>query len=125
MPAERRISQISSAASGSSSTTRIRAGKVSLPWRMRFQRRSAVVSNLRNYLRRFRVLQPAIQFLSKQWEYDWFREVRSATRLQNPLLLRHQGVRRYGNHRNCPRFRFLAHPREEVEPVVFAEIDIE
>ncbi len=36
MPAERRILQISSALSGSSSTTRIRAGKLSLLWQARF-----------------------------------------------------------------------------------------
>ena len=87
--AEWRISQISSPVSGSSSTTRIWTGKVSLLWRMRFQRRSAVVSNLRNYLRRFRVLQPAIQFLSKQWKIDWFREARSAARPQDSFLLRY------------------------------------
>ena len=95
---------------------------------MRFQRRSAVVSNLRNYLRRFRVLQPlqpAIQFLSKQWKIDWFREARSAARLQDPFLLRHQGVCRHGNHGDFAQLWFLAHPCEEVEAVFGTEINIE
>jgi hypothetical protein len=31
----------------------------------------------------------------------------------------------HGNHGDFPRFRFSAHPGEEVEAVVFTEIDIE
>lgn len=57
IPAERRISQISSADSGSSSTARIRAGKLWLLWQTRLLEVYARSANLRILLRCFRVLQ--------------------------------------------------------------------
>jgi hypothetical protein len=34
-------------------------------------------------------------------------------------------MRSHGNHGNLPGLRFLAHPGEQVEAVIFTEIDIE
>src|ERR1700692_3186531 len=83
-----------------------------------------MVANLRIYLRRFRLLRPAVSFHSKQLKVDWFRETRSATRIQDALLLRHPGMCHHGNHGNLPRLWLLPHPGEQVEAVIFTEIDI-
>jgi len=73
-----------------SSTTRIRAGRYA-PVAKSF-REATRGSNLRIYLRRFRDLQPAFQFFSKQLKIDWFR-VHALQPLQDPLLLPLEHVR--------------------------------
>src|SRR6266550_8162748 len=126
IPAEHRISPMSSQVSASSSTTRTRAGTLSfLGWPIDSNVTTTQWGELGIRRRHSAILQPVFQLFSKPFKIDRFREARSAPSREDPLLFGHQSVCRHGNHGNSAQLRFLAHPCEEIEAVVFTEIDVE
>src|SRR5260370_35418257 len=77
------------------------------------------------YLRSGDIVEPALQFLSKDLEINWLRNAGIATGPEETRLLGHQRVGGNGDNRNAAKLWQQAHPGIEGEPILLAELDIQ